>query len=59
MIKNADLNAKLTEYINSRETQKDREEGNAWESLKRGDYETACSIFAQNGDWKNCLDKSQ
>lgn len=32
---------------------------NAWDALKRGDYETACSIFAQTQDWKNCLDKAQ
>jgi intraflagellar transport protein 172 len=27
--------------------------------LKQGDYETACEIFKETNDWKNCLDKAR
>ncbi len=32
---------------------------NAWSALEQGDYETACEIFRQTGDWKNCLEKAK
>ena len=59
MIKNAELNSKLNDYINKKQRDTHKNEGNAWSALEQGDYETACEIFKQNGDWKNCLDKAR
>lgn len=59
MIKNPDLNGKLNDYISRKETELNKTEMNPWDALKRGDYETACAIFAQTKDWKNCLDRAQ
>lgn len=59
MIKNPDLNDKLNDYIDRKQRENNRSESDPWGALKQGDYETACEIFKNNGDWKNCLDKSQ
>ena len=58
MVKNPELNAKLVNYINNRNKQTAKNSGDPWQPLNRGDYETACEIFRQNNDWKNCLDKA-
>ena len=47
------------DYINRKQRDTNQEKGNAWGALEQGDYETACEIFKQQGDWKNCLDKSK
>jgi hypothetical protein len=42
LIKNAELNGKLNEYINKKQRETNKSSGNAWSSLEQGDYETAC-----------------
>lgn len=42
MIKNAELNAKLTDYIDRKQRDTNKSEKNPWNALKQGDYETAC-----------------
>lgn len=42
MIKNADLNAKLNDYIDRKQRDVNKTDKNPWDALKRGDYETAC-----------------
>ena len=45
MIKNADINAKLNNYINIKQRDAHKSDKDAWNALKHGDYETACEIF--------------
>ena len=59
MIKNAELNEKLMDYINRKQRDTNKTAMDPWGALDQGDYETACDIFRQQGDWKNCLDKSR
>jgi intraflagellar transport protein 172 len=59
MIKNAELNAKLTDYIDRKQRETNKSDKNPWNALKQGDYETACEIFKETNDWKNCLDKAR
>ena len=59
LIKNPELNAKLSEYIERRNREANKSGRDPWSALKLGDYETACEIFRETGDWKNCLDKAQ
>jgi intraflagellar transport protein 172 len=59
MIKNAELNTKLNDYIDHRQREVNKSDKNPWNALKQGDYETACEIFRSTGDWKNCLDKAR
>lgn len=59
MIKNSELNDKLNDYIDRKQRENNRQEQDPWGALKRGDYETACEIFKNLRDWKNCLDKAQ
>ena len=59
LIKNPDLNAKLIDYIDRKQRETNKSERNPWNALKLGDYETACEIFKETSDWKNCLDKAQ
>jgi intraflagellar transport protein 172 len=59
MIKNAELNSKLNDFISKKQRETNKSEMNAWSALEQGDIETACEIFKQTGDWKNCLDKAK
>ena len=59
MIKNAELNEKLMEYINRKQRDTNKTAMDPWGALDQGDVETACDIFRQQGDWKNCLDKAR
>lgn len=59
MIKNAELNEKLMDYINRKQRDTNKTAMDPWGALDQGDYETACEIFKQQGDWKNCLDKAR
>ncbi len=42
MIKNAELNGKLMDYIERKQKETTKMEKNPWNALKQGDYETAC-----------------
>lgn len=59
VIKNPELNKKLTDYVERKQRDTNKQERNPWNALKMGDYETACEIFKETNDWKNCLDKAQ
>jgi hypothetical protein len=59
MIKNSETNSKLNDYIDRKQRESNKNDKNAWSALKQGDYETACEIFKEQNDWKNCLDKAQ
>lgn len=58
MIKSPELNAKLNDYIDKKQREINKSNKDPWESLKQGDVETACEIFKDTGDWKNCLEKA-
>lgn len=42
MVKNADLNAKLNDYIGRKQRDTNKTQLNAWSAIQQGDYETAC-----------------
>lgn len=42
MIKNAELNAKLNDYINKKQRDTNKSSMNPWNALEQGDVETAC-----------------
>ena len=59
LIKNPELNCKLIDYIDRKQREANKTGRDPWSALKQGDYDTACDIFKETGDWKNCLDKAQ
>jgi hypothetical protein len=48
----------LNDYIERKQRDINKSDKNPWNALKQGDYETACEIFRETNDWKNCLDKA-
>lgn len=58
MIKAKDVNTKVMNMISDKERATYKDNKDPWTCLKSGDYNSACEIFAETGDWKNCLEKA-
>ena len=59
LVKNKDLNGNLMNYVLKRERETNKDNKDPWACIRNGDYVAGCAIFAETGDWKNCLDKAQ
>ena len=59
MIKAKDANARIMEMITKKEREMNKDNKDPWTCLKSGDYNAACEIFAETGDWGNCLEKAK